>query len=116
MALVLAVVTVSVVFALENDTLRIVAEERFEVGARVFEASANRGDYSPEFYRARFEATWRHLREMLDVTSPGVAVRCCRWWVPGGGGLGGVHEQMQTFWPASSLRRRCWCTGRCGFR
>jgi len=84
-ALVLAVVTVSLVFALENDTLRIVAEERFEVGARVFEASANRGDYSPEFYRARFEATWRHLHEMLDVTSPGVAVPLLSlvgagWW------------------------------------
>ena len=84
-ALVLAVVTVSVVFALENDTLRILAEERFEVGARVFEASANRGDYSPEFYRARFEATWRHLHEMLDVTSPGVAVPLLSlvgagWW------------------------------------
>ncbi len=84
-ALILTVHAVSIVLTLENDSLRIVAEERLEVGARVLEASANLGDYPPEFYRARFEASWRHLREMFDVTSPGVAVPLLSlvgagWW------------------------------------
>ena len=84
-ALVLAVMTVSAVLARHDDTLRILAEERFQVGARVFEASASRGDYSPEFYRARFEATWRHVHDMFDVTSPGVTVPLLAlvgagWW------------------------------------
>ena len=81
-------------FVTQEPLLRPLAEARVDVGARVLGAAIDpRGDYPPEFYRARFEAGWRRLGEAVDVRDPAVAAPLLSligagWWWAWGRGRG----------------------------
>jgi hypothetical protein len=79
-------------FVTQEPLLRPLAEARVDVGARVLGAAIDpRGDYPPEFYRARFEAGWRRVGEAIDVRDPAVAAPLLAligagwWWAWGRG-------------------------------
>jgi hypothetical protein len=81
-------------YATQDGVLRSLAEARVDVGARVLSAAIDpRSDYPPEFYRARFEAGWRHVGAAVDVLAPSVAAPLLAlvgagWWWAWGRGRG----------------------------